>query len=225
MGKPGPFQKIYDHAAGRKGGAAAFEETLTAPASSADLRAIPDDRWLSMMSKCVFQAGFNWKVVESKWPRFEEVFERFDPARMAFKTDEDLDAYLKLDGIVRHGTKIRSIQQNAAFVRAVAAEKGSFGALVADWPASDYVGLLWLLKKRASRLGGHTGMYFLRFMGVDSFITSRDVVRALIREGIVDRDPASKRDLDAVQAAFNAWMEESGRPMTQISRTLACSVA
>ena len=224
MGKVRPFDALFDLAAARKGGAEAFAATLTDPLSVTALATIPDDRWLAMMSKCVFQAGFNWRVVESKWPRFEEVFEGFDPARMAFKTDEDLDTYLKQDGIVRHGTKIRSIQQNAAFVRETAAERGSFGALVADWPANDYVGLLWLLKKRAARLGGHTGMYFLRFMGVDSFITSRDVVRALIREGIVDQDPKSKRDLDAVQAAFNTWMDESGRPMMHISRTLACSV-
>ena len=224
MGSTRSFDEIFDIAAGRKGGAAAFGKTLSDPTPAAKLTAIPDDRWLSMMSKCVFQAGFNWRVVDSKWPRFEEVFEGFDAARMAFKTDEDLEAYLKLDGIVRHATKIRSIQQNAVFVREVAAEAGSFGKAVAGWPAEDYVGLLWMLKKRASRLGGHTGMYFLRFMGVDSFITSRDVVQALIREGVVDQEPKSKRDLDAVQTAFNGWAAESGRPMTHISRVLACSV-
>ena len=224
MGEQRTFDEILAIAAGRKGGVKAFEKTLSSPKSSKQLAAIPDDRWLSMMSKCVFQAGFNWKVVDSKWPRFEEVFDHFDPARMAFKTDEALDAYLKQDGIVRHATKIRSIQQNAAFIREIAGEAGTFAKAVAAWPATDYVDLLWMLKKRGSRLGGHTGMYFLRFMGVDSFITSRDVVRALIREGVVDQEPKSKRDLDAVQAAVNAWMAESGRPMTHISRTLACSI-
>jgi len=53
---------------------------------------------------------------------------------------------------------------------------------------------------------------------------SRDVVRALIRDGVVDRDPTSKRDLDAVQAAFNEWHRQSGRPLMQISRVLACSI-
>jgi 3-methyladenine DNA glycosylase Tag len=61
-------------------------------------------------------------------------------------------------------------------------------------------------------------------MGKDSFILSRDVVAALIREGVVDRPPSSKRDLAAVQDAFNRWMDESGRGLTQISRTLAMSV-
>ena len=81
-----------------------------------------------------------------------------------------------------------------------------------------------MLKKRASRLGGATAMYFLRGMGVDSFITSTDVSRALIREGVIDKPPSSKRDFDAVQTAFNRWHDESGRPLTHIGRVLACSI-
>ncbi|HSM19311.1 MAG TPA: 3-methyladenine DNA glycosylase, partial [Hyphomicrobiales bacterium] len=71
---------------------------------------------------------------------------------------------------------------------------------------------------------GTSGQYFLRTMGVDGFVLSRDVVRALIREGVVDREPTSQRDLAKVQAAFDHWRAESGRPMAQISRTLACSI-
>jgi hypothetical protein len=67
-------------------------------------------------------------------------------------------------------------------------------------------------------------MYFLRNMGVDSFVLSRDVVRALIREGVVEKEPAAKRDLERVQAAFNHWSALSGRPLTQVSRVLACSI-
>ncbi len=81
-----------------------------------------------------------------------------------------------------------------------------------------------LLKKRASRLGGTSAQYFLRTMGVDGFVLSRDVVRALIREGVVEKEPTSRRDLALVQEAFDHWRGESGRPMTQINRTLACSI-
>ena len=61
-------------------------------------------------------------------------------------------------------------------------------------------------------------------MGVDSFVLSRDVVRALIREGVVEKEPTSQRDLARVQTAFDRWRVETGRPMTQISRILACSI-
>ena len=52
---------------------------------------------------------------------------------------------------------------------------------------------------------------------------SRDVVAALIGEGVVDKNPTSQRDLGAVQAAFNAWHTESGRSLAAISRVLAVS--
>ena len=84
------FDAIYSIAADRKGGAKAFEETLPAPKKPKELAAIPDDRWLSTMSKCIFQAGFNWKVVENKWPDFEDVFHGFDIGRNGFLTDEEI---------------------------------------------------------------------------------------------------------------------------------------
>jgi 3-methyladenine DNA glycosylase Tag len=218
------FSSIFEIAADRKGGAKVFEKTLSMPANSQTLAAIPDDRWLSTMSKCIFQAGFNWKVVEHKWADFEDVFEGFDIGRMGFMTDEDIGTHLSNTRIIRHGKKIASIRENAQFLGELARENGTAGRVFAEWPAEDYVGLLAMLKKRASRLGGATAMYFLRFMGVDSFILSRDVVAALVRENVVDKTPTSKRDQEKVQAAFNAWREESGRPLTQISRVLACSV-
>lgn len=219
-----PFATLFELAASRKGGASTFENTLARPTPIEDLAAIRDDRWLSAFSKGVFRAGFNWKVVENKWPRFEEVFEGFDVGRMSMMSDDNLDDYLKTDGIIRHAKKILSIRDNAVFLRDLRTEHDSAAAAIAKWPSTDYIGLLDLLKRRGSRLGGTTGMYVLRGMGVDSFILSRDVVRVLIREGVVDKAPSSKRDLARVQAAFNHWSEESGRPLTHISRVLACSI-
>jgi len=90
--------------------------------------------------------------------------------------------------------------------------------------SEDYVGLLQVMKKRGSRLGGNTGQYFLRFMGVDGFMTGGDAVKALIREGVIDKQPSSQRDMAKVQDAFNHWVAESGRTMAAISLTLACTV-
>ena len=218
------FEDLLAIAAARKGGAEAFEKALPKVKTPKQLAKIPDDRWLSMMAKCVFQAGFNWKVVDNKWPGFEEAFEGFDPGRWSMMSDDDLDRLLKDTRVVRHAKKLASVGENAIFLRDLAAEHGSAARFFADWPDDDYVGLLQVLKKRASRLGGATGQYFLRFMGKDSFITGGDVVKALIREGVVDKAPTSQRDLARVQEAFNHWSAESGRPMAAVSRTLACTV-
>ena len=83
------FQEIFDIAAERKGGAQALEDLLEPATSAAKLADIPNDRWLAMMAKCIFNAGFNWKVVDAKWPGFEEAFEGFDPARVAMFHDDD----------------------------------------------------------------------------------------------------------------------------------------
>ena len=220
----GPFSEIFDRAAARKGGPDALEAMLPVPASPAELAAIADDRWLATMTRCVFNAGFNWKVIDAKWDGFETAFHGFEPGRNAMMSDDDLDRLLRNTGIVRHAKKILSVRDNAIFLRDLAVEHGSAAKVFADWPATDHIGLLSLLKTRGNRLGGNTGQYAVRFMNKDSFVLSRDVCMALIREGVVDKPPSSKRDMAAVQAAFNTWMDESGRGLTQISRTLAFSV-
>lgn len=218
------FDEIFDIAAGRKGGAEALNAMLSRPKSGDELAAIPDDRWLAAMTRGVFQAGFNWKVVESMWPGFETAFEGFDIGRCAMLNDEDFERLVSDTRIIRNGAKIRSVQENAIFVQALAAQSGSAGKAIADWPSTDFIGLLDLFKKRGNRLGGATGQYCLRSQGKDSFILSQSVVDRLIAEGVVDKAPTSKKALADVQSAFNVWMEQSGRSLTEISRVLGMSL-
>ncbi len=218
------FDQLYALAADRHGGSSALEEKLPNPLSKKKLAKIPDDRWLAMMTRFVFSAGFNWKVIENKWDGFEAAFHGFDIGWCAMMSDDDVDQLVADTRIVRHGAKIRSVRENAAFIGDLVREHGSAGAVLGGWPNTDFVGLLDLLKKRGSRLGGTSAQYFLRFMERDSFVLSRDVVAALIREGVVDKDPKSKRDMAAVQEAFNGWMEQSGRGLSAISRVLALGI-
>ena len=201
------FDEIYEIAANRKGGPEALEALLATPKSATELAAIPDDRWLAAMTRSIFQAGFNWKVVENMWPGFEEAFEGFAVGRCAMLNDDDFARLVSDRRIVRHGTKIRSVQENAVFLSGLAGEHGSAAEAFANWPATDYIGLLDLMKKRGSRLGGNSGQYFLRAMGVDSFVLSRDVVARLIAEGVVDKNPTSKKALADVQSAFITWIK------------------
>ncbi len=133
------------------------------------------------------------------------------------------DGLLADTRVVRHGAKIASVRDNAAFFLELRAE-GGVGKVIADWPSTDFIGLLAMLKKRGSRFGGSTAQYGLRFMGKDSFILSQDVVARLVAEGIVDKAPTSKTAMRNVQDAFNTWMDQSGRGLTEVSRVLATSV-
>jgi 3-methyladenine DNA glycosylase Tag len=217
------FDVVIERAAARHGGLDAVEQRLNKVKTPRQLKAIKDDRWMAEIAKRIFQAGFVWKIIEAKWPGFEESFERFDVDHLAHLSDDGIDALLKDTRIVRNGQKIIAVRNNAIFLSDLQKEYGSAGKFFADWPAEDLVGLLELMKKRGSRLGGMTGCYFLRFMGKETFILSRDVTAALIGMGVVDKAPTSKVALQKVQAAFNAWKEESGRNMTHISQILAMS--
>ncbi len=218
------FEEIYEIAAERKGGAEALEALLSKPLSAKELAETSDDRWLAMMAKCLFQAGFNWKVIDAKWPGMESAFEGFDPHMVAAYHDEDIDRLLADKGIVRNGAKIMAVIDNARFVRQIAEEHGSFGAFVAQWPGERYGELLSVIAKQGSRLGAATGQRMLRWMGRDGYILAPDVAARLIAEGVVDKPPTSKRDLAATQEAFNTWAGQSGRGLTQISQVLAYSV-
>lgn len=218
------FAEIRRRAEARKGGSDALESLLAqGPGPSADLRSLTDDRVLAELTKRVFQAGFNWRVIENKWPGFEKAFHGFDVARNAMMSDEDLDRHLKNTEIVRNAAKILSVRDNAVFLSDLAAEHGSAAKFLADWPSSDLVGLWEILKKRGSRLGGASGQYALRFLGKDSFMLSASVVSALRQAGVIDGPATSKTAHRKIQAAFNAWAEESGESYTRMSRILAMS--
>lgn len=219
------FAPILKMAAGHHGGRdAALEKSINTHAS-ADLSGVSADRLLSVMTRCVFNAGFNWKVIDAKWDGFEAAFEGFDPAKLAFFGDEMLDRLVSDERIVRNGQKIKATLENAKFVAEVEAKEGGFGKFLADWPADDQLGLMNTLNKRGSRLGGATGTYFLRFCGWDAWIASSHVCAALVREGVLDKPQAtSKRDLTALQDAINDYHADSGLPRAQISRLLAMSV-
>lgn len=218
------FAEILQIAADRKGGVEAVLADVPKARTADELAAIPDDRWLAQMARGIFQAGISWAVVEAKWPGIEDAFHQFDTGRVAMIEGDALDDLLMDTRVIRSGPKIVAIRDNAVFIRRVAADSGSFGRRVGDWPSSDFAGLLAWLSAEGSRLGGATGPYMLRAMGKDSFILSQDVTARLVAEGVIEGPATSAKAIRAVQAAFNGWAAESGQGLTTISRVLAQSV-
>lgn len=224
------FDAIRKRAEARKGGPAALAALLPPVPDQEVLARLADDRVLAEMTKRIFCSGFVWRVIEQKWPGFEAAFLGFDVGRLCFEPDEFWEALGRDTRIVRHGAKILSVRANARFVADIAAEHGSFGRFLAGWPPNDQggddqAGLLEVLAKRGSRLGGMTGQYLLRFLGRDSWIASRDMVACLRDAGLAISDtPGSRRELRLVQAQMNAWAAQTGLPLTHLSRICAMSV-
>ena len=220
-----PFKRIRERAAKRKGGEKVLVSLLPKKPNNKALAKLPDDRVLSEMAARVFSAGFVWSVIDQKWPGFEEAFLEFNPKRLLFQPAEFWEKLASDKRIVRNPQKIRSVRDNARFVSEIAAEHGSFGKFLANWPADDQAGLLEVFAKRGSRLGGFSGQYLLRFLGWDAFVLSGDVLLCLRDSGIpISATGTSKKDLKAAQAQINAWAKESGLPVTHVSRICALSI-
>jgi 3-methyladenine DNA glycosylase Tag len=209
----------------RKGGEEALRALLPRDIkSSQELAATPDHRFLAEMTRAIFKAGFVWKVIDNKWSGFEEAFWGFDIGRCSFMSPEDEDGLCNDPRIIRNRQKIITVAQNAAMINEVARQHGSFARFIADWPGDDFIGLLDFLGNQGARLGGMTAQYFLRFIGKDGFILSRDGVYALIEAGIIEKSPNSKTARVKIQQAYNRWHEESGFGLAEISRILGMSI-
>ena len=219
------FKTIRARAEKRKGGPAALKKLLPEEPDKKALTKLADDRVLAELTQRVFSAGFAWSVIEQKWDGFEAAFLGFQPKKLVVQSDDFWHELTRDQRIVRNGAKIMSVRDNAQFVLDIAGEHGSFGQFLANWPSSDEIGLLDLLNKRGGRLGGNTGQMFLRFIGWDGFVTSKDVVACLRDAGLdVAEEAKSKKDLAKVQAQFNAWAKETGLPYAHLSRICALSI-
>ncbi|MCK2148244.1 DNA-3-methyladenine glycosylase I [Marinobacter alexandrii] len=218
------FARIYQQAADRKGGENALQALLPPLAEPGQLAALGDDRYLSEITRCIFKAGFVWRVINRKWPDFEAAFDGFVPIYWQQVPPEVLEDLAQDERIVRNMQKIRTVPDNARMIVDAAREHGSFGAFLSQWPSEDQVGLLLWLKRHGARLGGATAQYFLRNVGWDGFILSRDVIAGLRREELLDASPGSKKALTQAQEAFNSWHRETGLPYSHLSRILSCTV-
>lgn len=219
------FDEILNIAISATGSREILSERLPRPLSSSNLQEIKDDRFLSMISRCIFRAGFVWKVVDKKWPNFEKTFLNFNPLAVAYLSDDRLEEIASDKSIIRNFTKILATRTNAAYVIEKQDEHGSFSKYIADWPEHKIVNLWFEMKRDGSRLGGMTGPMILRSMGKDTFLPTTDVIDALTKYGFVKtHSNGSKKDLERVQEIFNLLREESNLSLSQISKVLALSV-
>jgi 3-methyladenine DNA glycosylase Tag len=222
------INEIYKIALARKGSDNKIFGNLNLK-SDKELLKISDDRYLSEISKRVFQSGFYWRVIENKWEGFEKVFFKFNVSRINCISPDEYESILCDERIVRNKKKIESVIFNAELFEQLKNEFGSFAKFLISWPKDDQHGLYKYLNKNGNRFGITTTAYFLRSVGFDAYFLTRDVVKVLLREGVVSSNkpnyaPTSKKDLQAVQDAFNYWKSNSNFSYSQISKILVCSI-
>ncbi|MER2493260.1 DNA-3-methyladenine glycosylase I [Catenovulum sediminis] len=219
------FSDIYQRALERKGGKLMLEQLLPAAPASHKIAELTDDRVLSAFSKKVFQSGFVWRVVEQKWPAFEDSFFNFDIQKVLLMPPDMLERKASDPAIIRNAKKVMSIYENALMINDVQQAHGhSFAKFLAEWPKTSIIELWLYLKKHGCRLGGNTGPYSLRALGIDTFLLTQDVEAYFRAHKLIEGGLSSKRSLLKIQQCFNHWQQESGYDLQQISQTIAYSV-
>ena len=219
------YQWLHETVRARFDSDEAMEAFLPQALAPEELKRKGNDRYLSAMTRRIFQAGMQHSMVDAKWPAFEEAFSGFSPEAMARLDEADIKAHMRNERIIRHLAKLQTIPRNARFILDVCQEQGGgFGEFIAAWPVDDIIGLWRQLAKRGARLGGRSGAGFLRLVGKDTFLLTSHVVARLAAAGVIAREPTGQRDLQAVQDAFNALRQNSGRPLCQLSAMLALSI-
>jgi len=76
------------------------------------------------------QAGLSWETVLRKRDRYREVFDGFDPERVARYTARKIELLLADPGIIRNRLKVESAVTNARALLRVQSECGSFDSYV-----------------------------------------------------------------------------------------------
>ncbi len=217
------FAAIYARAAERKGGERGLEALVSQPLSAAGVKAFSDDRVLSAFTKKVFQSGFVWRVIEQKWPEFEALFFNFEVEKVLLMSDEMLEQRATDKRIVRNLKKVMTIRDNALMLNDIRLSHGSFGKFASQFTGAAVIDLWAHLKKHGARLGGNTGPYALRALGIDTFLLSRDVEGYFRAYDLISGGLTSKQSLTTIANTFADWQAQSGRSLQELSQILAYS--
>jgi DNA-3-methyladenine glycosylase I len=94
---------------------------------------VHDDRtWFEFLILEGAQAGLSWDTILKKRARYREVFDKFDPEKVARYEAKKVRALLADSGIIRNKLKIAATIENAREFRKIQEEFGSFDAYI--WP-------------------------------------------------------------------------------------------
>lgn len=219
------FAPILAAAVARAGDEAALQADLKQPEPPEGLAMVGDDRYLSLMTRRIFRAGLQHRMVDARWPAFEAAFADFDLDQAAALDEGDIKRLTQDESLIRHPRKLAAVRSNAMAMQAICEEFGSFGVWLARWPEDEIVELWFELKQRFSQLGGNSGPAFLRMAGKDTFLLT-DWVMAGLRQWQAHSGPfKSKTAQREVQIIFNDWAEETDEPLSVLSQILSRSIA
>ena len=139
--------------------------------------------YLEVLTKAVFESGMSWKVIEAKWPGFQEAFHGFDPERIVSFSPDEIDALTGDTRIIRNRRKIESTVHNAAAMLELEREFGSIRAYLQSKP--EFWDLVKDMRKRFKHVGDFGAYYFLYVVGEP--VPAHEEFRAKLLEGVTKK--------------------------------------
>ena len=132
-------------------------------------RSVPenDDGYFEKITQAVFQAGFSWQVIRSKWPGFARAFAGFDIDTVANFGDEDVERLLEDTSIVRNGRKIEATITNAKTCQKLIDEYGSMRQYLRSMDGQDYYKRSKAFSKQFKFMGPMGAYFFFYSVGED----------------------------------------------------------
>lgn len=130
----------------------------------------PDDEkgYFEILSKAVFNAGFSYQVVNTKWQGIKEVFEEFDPKIISRWTIDEISDALESPKIIRNGKKVKAIVSNAKVFLELVEEHMSFDNYLKSFRNEPYEERQKIIAKQFKWLGPTGAHFFLWSIGEDA---------------------------------------------------------
>ena len=100
-----------------------------------------DQKQFEFLCMEVMQCGLSWLTVLRKRENLRSAFDNFDPSKIALYTDEQVEAIMNHENVIRSPRKIRAIIKNAKAFLLVQEEFGSFSSYL--WAFTDFKTMIY----------------------------------------------------------------------------------
>ena len=129
---------------------------------------VDEKGYFEILSKAVFNAGFSYQVVNTKWEGTKEVFEEFDPEIISKWTIDEISEALDSPKIIRNGKKVSAIVSNAKIFLELVEKHKSFDKYLESFREKPYEEKQQIIAKQFKWLGPTGAHFFLWSVGEDA---------------------------------------------------------
>jgi len=126
---------------------------------------IDEKGYFEILSKAVFNAGFSYQVVRSKWEGIKEVFNEFNPEIISNWTIDEVADALESPKIIRNSRKVKAIVSNAQIFLELVRKHHSFENYLGSFREKCYEDKQQIIAKQFKWLGPTGAHFFLWSIG------------------------------------------------------------